>query len=105
MATIIYGGLKYSQVRHAIYCKLCKDTIESTSVHDFKYCSCGKIGIDGGVSVGNRILGNLCDIETRSMYCAVVGGKKLWLPQTILEENFARLYDPERHVSPQTLQM
>jgi len=105
MATIIYGGLKYTQVRHAIYCKLCKDTIESTSVHDFKYCSCGKIGIDGGVSVGNRILGNLCDIETRSMYCAVVDGKKLWLPQTIIEEKFTGLYDPERHVSPQTLQM
>jgi hypothetical protein len=39
------------------------------------------------------------------MYCAVIDGKKLWLPQTIIEEKFTGLYDPERHVSPQTLQM
>lgn len=29
-------------------CKKCKDLIESRSVHDFKMCTCGSIGVDGG---------------------------------------------------------
>jgi len=29
MNYILYAGLKYSQIRHAIYCKKCKETIES----------------------------------------------------------------------------
>jgi hypothetical protein len=43
------------------------ETIESKHIHDFKYCSCQAVGIDGGISDGNRILGNLSDIEDRSM--------------------------------------
>jgi hypothetical protein len=41
------------------------------------------VGIDGGISNGNRILGSMSDIEDRSMYCAIVGNKKIWLPQNI----------------------
>lgn len=29
-------------------CNNCGDIIESTSVHDFKTCSCGNISVDGG---------------------------------------------------------
>ena len=87
MPSIIYGGLRYTQVRHAIYCKKCKETIESKYVHDFKYCSCEAVGIDGGISAGNRILGNLSDMEDRSMYCAVIQKKKIWLPQIALLQN------------------
>jgi hypothetical protein len=46
------------------------------------------VGIDGGISDGNRILGILSDIEDRSMYCAIIGDKKLWLPQSAIEEHF-----------------
>jgi hypothetical protein len=89
MSTIIYGGVKYKQTRHAVYCKKCKDTIESKWSHDFKYCSCGSVGIDGGIEAGNRLLGNLEDMESRSMYSAVLNNKKkLWLPQEIIEEQF-----------------
>lgn len=35
-------------------CKLCNDVIESTSGHDFKYCSCGEIFVDGGKSYLRR---------------------------------------------------
>ena len=80
MPCIVYGGLKYIQVRHAVYCKKCKETIESKWCHDFKFCSCGSIGIDGGIEAGNRILGNLADMENRSVYCATINGKKIWLP-------------------------
>lgn len=90
MSSIDYGGVRYIQTRHALFCKICKDTIESKSVHDFKYCSCGAIGIDGGISAGNRMLGNLADMETRSMYCTVVSNKKYWLPQDVIEEFFSK---------------
>ena len=87
MPYIIYGGVKYIQTRHAIQCKRCLDTIESKHVHDFRFCSCKAVGIDGGVSSGNRILGNSADIEYRGMYCAMVD-KKIWLPQHVIEEHF-----------------
>ena len=88
MPSIVYGGLRYTQTRHAIFCKKCLETIESKHVHDFKYCSCRAVGIDGGISAGNRILGELTDMEDRSMYCAIVNKKKVWLPQTAIEEHF-----------------
>ena len=90
MHCIIYGGVRYRQVRHAIYCKLCKDTIESKDEHDFKWCSCGSIGIDGGIKDGNRILGNMSYIETRSMYSHILNKKWIWLPQSVIEEKFRR---------------
>ena len=87
MPSIVYAGVRYAQIRHAIQCKKCLETIESKYTFDFKYCSCGATAIDGGISDGNRILGNLCDIEDRSMYCATVGNKKIWLPQFVVEEH------------------
>ena len=89
MPSIVYGGLRYTQTRHAIYCKKCKETIESKHVHDFKMCSCKAVGIDGGIGGGNRILGHLSDMEDRSMYCAIVEKKKIWLPPNVIEEHFA----------------
>lgn len=83
MPSIIYGSLRYIQVRHAIYCKKCKQTIESKSVHDFKMCSCNSVGIDGGILNGNSVLGNLDDMENRSVYCAYVMNKKFWLPEEV----------------------
>jgi len=35
-------------VVNKVRCKHCNDIIESTHRHDFKFCSCGKIAIDGG---------------------------------------------------------
>ena len=79
MSSIVYAGVRNTQVRHAIQCKKCLETIESKHVHDFKYCSCMAVGIDGGISAGNRILGSTSDIEYRRMYCAIIGNKKVWL--------------------------
>lgn len=70
---MIFGGVKYKRVRHAVYCKGCKDTIESKFQHDFKMCSCGKVGIDF-----DRVLGK--DLEDRSVYCADISGRKFWMP-------------------------
>jgi len=84
---IIYGGVKYMLVRHAIYCRNCKETIESTDVHDFKMCTCGSVGIDD-----NRVLGDRSNMEPRSMYVAFVNGKTLWLPQSVIEAHWSKPY-------------
>ena len=39
----------------------CKDIIESKNVHDFKWCSCKSIAVDGGLEYLRRV-GNLEDI-------------------------------------------
>ena len=31
-----------------IQCKFCNDIIESTHRHDFKFCKCGRVAVDGG---------------------------------------------------------
>jgi len=98
---IVYGGVKYKQERYAIYCKKCHDTIESRDIHDFKYCSCGTVGIDGGLS-GNRLLGNLFFAEDRSMYSALINNKKIWLPQSIVENIYQiriKLYQEKELIS------
>lgn len=35
-------------VYNAIQCKFCQNIIQSQNVHDFKFCSCGKVAVDGG---------------------------------------------------------
>jgi len=92
MPEIRYGGLKYIQVRHAVYCKKCSTTIESIHLRDFKFCPCGSIGIDGGIEDGNRILGSLKHMESRSMYIASIGNRTFWLPQEVIESEFNSLY-------------
>ena len=34
--------------RNAIKCNKCGEIIESTYRHDFKFCSCGQVSVDGG---------------------------------------------------------
>lgn len=35
-------------IRNAIRCNICNDVIESKRVHEYKVCSCGACGVDGG---------------------------------------------------------
>lgn len=35
-------------IKNAIRCKKCGDIIESKTLHDFKFCSCGSCAVDGG---------------------------------------------------------
>ena len=35
-------------IRNAAYCKKCDTVIESTHVHDFRWCPCKSIFVDGG---------------------------------------------------------
>ena len=35
-------------VSNKVRCNKCEDVIESNSVHDFKWCSCQAVAVDGG---------------------------------------------------------
>ena len=50
-----------------IQCKKCKDIIESKHVHDFKWCTCKSIAVDGGLEYLRRV-GNLEDIMELSEF-------------------------------------
>ena len=41
-------------VRNAARCRECGDFIESRHVHDFRYCKCGRIFVDGGTQYIRR---------------------------------------------------
>lgn len=52
-------------IKNVIRCKKCGDIIESKSVHDFKFCKCGAVAVDGGKNYLRRC-GNLEDFEELS---------------------------------------
>ena len=54
-------------LRNKIRCRKCNDIIESLSVHDFKYCKCGAVSVDGGHDYLRRG-GNREDWEELSEY-------------------------------------
>lgn len=41
-------------IKNKIRCNKCGDEIESTHRHDFKYCKCGAISVDGGLDYLRR---------------------------------------------------
>ena len=41
-------------VKNCIKCKSCGDVIESYSRHDFKYCYCHRVAVDGGLDYLRR---------------------------------------------------
>lgn len=53
--------------RNAIKCLNCGDVIESEYRHDFKFCSCKSVFVDGGHSY-IRVGGNLGGIEFLTEY-------------------------------------
>ena len=53
-------------IKNIIRCKKCGDIIESTSVHDFKWCKCKACAVDGGHDYLKRI-GDLDDWEDLSI--------------------------------------
>jgi len=69
-------------VHNRARCRKCGDVIESTHVHDFKYCSCGSIFVDGGQEYIRRG-GNFEDIESLDEYSdipvKVENPRRVWL--------------------------
>lgn len=50
-----------------IRCRKCGEIIESVSVHDFKFCKCGAVAVDGGHEYLRRC-GSLENFEELSEY-------------------------------------
>ena len=46
-----------------IQCKHCGDVIESFHQHDFKFCSCGAVAVDGGTSYLRRLGADFIDLS------------------------------------------
>lgn len=55
-------GIKLNRIR----CKFCGDIITSTHRHDFKWCKCGRVAVDGGHDYRRRC-GNHGDWEELSV--------------------------------------
>jgi hypothetical protein len=56
-----------SIICNQIRCKKCKDLIYSAHRHDFRYCKCGHVAVDGGCEYLRRI-GSLDGYEELSLY-------------------------------------
>jgi hypothetical protein len=41
-------------LKNKIRCNKCGDEIESTNRHDFKFCKCGAVAVDGGLDYLRR---------------------------------------------------
>ena len=52
-------------IENKIKCKKCGEVIESIYRHDFKFCKCGSVAVDGGKDYLRR-LGNQEDYEELS---------------------------------------
>ena len=55
-------------IKNAIRCKKCGEVIESETVHDFKFCSCGSCAVDGGhdfrsIGINREDWEELCEVE------------------------------------------
>lgn len=61
-----------------IRCKKCGDVIESKSVHDFKFCKCESVAVDGGHNYLRR-LGEFEDWEDLSEYEVIEDETTLWM--------------------------
>lgn len=48
-------------VKNVIKCNHCGDIIESKYTHDFKFCKCGTVACDGGLSYAKRSFKNSLD--------------------------------------------
>ncbi len=42
-------------IRNAAKCVKCNGIIESTHRHDFRYCECGALAVDGGLEYERRV--------------------------------------------------
>jgi len=45
----------YKILKNAARCLKCKEEIESKHRHDFRWCACGSIAVDGGLEYIRRI--------------------------------------------------
>lgn len=55
-------------IYNAVYCTLCKETIQSYHRHDYKHCSCGNAMVDGGLDYNRWGWKTEDSVENHSLY-------------------------------------
>lgn len=95
MPSVTIDGKRYVQTVHSIRCKLCNDTIRSDWNHDFKMCSCGKVGVDGGIMCGNRVIGRWEDYEDVSRWRTEMKPYEFITGETV-KEHYKKLIKTDR---------
>ena len=58
--------MRYRILRNSVRCLKCNSEIESQHRHDFKWCACGKVAVDGGRDYLKRV-GSFNDVEDTSI--------------------------------------
>jgi hypothetical protein len=61
-------GYKQIILRNSAKCLKCNDEIESTHVHDFKWCSCQAIAVDGGHWYTKRVANDFANFQDTSEF-------------------------------------
>lgn len=54
-------------ILNKIRCNKCGDELESTSTHDFKWCKCNSVAVDGGLDYLRRVAKNKNDYTELSI--------------------------------------
>lgn len=63
-------------LRNQIQCLTCGDIIVSTHRHDYKWCSCGTVCVDGGDAYLRRV-GDSSQYEEQTLYRALTEEEQL----------------------------
>lgn len=50
-----------------VKCLICNDTIESKHRHDFVYCNCGNVAVDGGKDYLKRSVRDMDQVQELSI--------------------------------------
>lgn len=50
-------------IRNMARCLKCNDVVESTHVHDFRYCKCNNFAVDGGKDYIKRVGDNFQELS------------------------------------------
>lgn len=53
---------------NAVYCTLCQTYVRSHTRHDFRWCQCGNVAVDGGRDYLKRVFKDKDGFEERSEY-------------------------------------
>jgi hypothetical protein len=72
--------------RNAVECGQCGDIIESRFTHDFKWCSCHNVAVDGGLSYARRAYRTVDWIELSEYVTVPNPPRPDWADAMTLEE-------------------
>ncbi len=67
-ATILRNGKEYVLVRNSVQCRHCQDIVISMGLRDYIMCSCGRVGVDGGLYAGCSVIGHREDMIDLSVW-------------------------------------